>query len=168
MTNLKDSLFKGIPVRSDIIIPWETPLGELLTLGDAKHEVWKRWEQDRDGRYFEAKKYRVVWNGIELPGISSIKALHVEFKKPEILFKEAEIYFSDRELLEKELTVQFSEPYVHVIEFMDKHGPEETIQKHWILVSSDSKLKISFILDGMLKIVFMRENSISPGISSLI
>jgi hypothetical protein len=151
---LSDSLFEGLLIRENAILPWEKPIGELINIGNPKVEKWKRWHQDRDGYYNEIERTRLLWNKVQLPGITSIKAFQIEYEKPTALFKEAELYFNSSQQLEKELIIQFGDPFIHRTEFQDKDGMNENIQKQWILTSPDTKTQIRFLLDDVCKVVF--------------
>jgi hypothetical protein len=154
---LKDLLFEGFPVGVDLILHWKKPIGDLMTIGNPKLEKWKRWHQDRDEYYGEIAHTRLLWNNVQVPTITSIKALQIEFENAASFFKGADLYFSSSLQLEKELTNQFGEPYIHRTEFEDKDGTNEHIQKQWILTFPDSKIKIQFLLDSQCKVIFKDE-----------
>jgi hypothetical protein len=155
---LKDQLFDGFPISPGLILPWKKPVGELLTIGNPKQEKWKRWQQDRDGYYQEIEHSRMFWNKIEIPGITSILLLQIQFEKPNTPFTTADIYLNDTQQIEKELNAQFGEPYAHRIEVQEREGPYDYIQKQWILTYPDSKIKVKFLLDTGCEVVFSEDD----------
>jgi hypothetical protein len=154
---LKDSLFEGFPISPGIILPWKKPVGELVKIGNPKQEKWKRWQQDRDGYYQEIEHSRLFWNKLEIPGITSILSLQIEFENPTTPFTRATIYFSDKQKIEEELTAQLGELYFNVAVTEDRDGSNDYMQKQWILTYPDSKTKVYFLLDLGCRVGFSEE-----------